>query len=155
MRRPERSRRRARRVDGGMVAQAVAVQAPELLDRLILAGSGPAGGPGLVDMTRVTAAAVLTFNDPKTLLFFTRTPAGKTAARQYPARLEERASAHDKSLTPRAYRVQLAAMHRWGCRRPLTFRRSPPQSSSSTATATGWCRRGMPWRWPGSCRLRR
>ena len=68
---------------GGMVAQAIAVQAPELIDRLILAGSGPAGGPRLTDMTRITITtvlrAVITFNDPKALLFFTRTPAGKEA----------------------------------------------------------------------------
>ena len=66
---------------GGMVAQAIAEQAPELIDRLILAGSGPAGGPGLTDMTGIIVTTVLravfTFNDPKALLFFTRTPAGK------------------------------------------------------------------------------
>jgi pimeloyl-ACP methyl ester carboxylesterase len=144
---------------GGMVAQAVAVQAPELIDRLILAGSGPAGGPGLVDMTRVTVAAVLravlTFHDPRALLFFTRTPAGKQAACQYLARLKERTSGHDKSLTPRIYRAQLAACTGGACGSPLIFRRSPLRSSSSTATATGWCRRRMPRRWHGSCPLRR
>ncbi|GLI00143.1 alpha/beta fold hydrolase [Phytohabitans aurantiacus] len=44
---------------GGMVAQAIVAQAPELMERLVLAGSGPAGGPGLTDMTGVTVTTVL------------------------------------------------------------------------------------------------
>ena len=108
---------------GGMVAQAIAAQAPELIDRLILAGSGPAGGRRLTDMTRITIAtvlrAVITFQDPKTLLFFTRTPAGKKAAREFLARLKERAARRDRPVTPKVYRAQLAAVHRWGLQQPL------------------------------------
>lgn len=44
---------------GGMVAQAIVAQAPELMERLVLAGSGPAAGPGLTDMTGVTVTTVL------------------------------------------------------------------------------------------------
>lgn len=110
---------------GGMVAQAIASRAPELIDRLILAGSGPAGGPGLTDMTRVTISislrAVLTFQDPKALLFFTRTSAGKKAAREYLARLKERTAARDKAVTPRVYRAQLAAVRRWGTQQPAAL----------------------------------
>ena len=107
---------------GGMVAQAVAAHAPGLTDRLILVGSGPAGGPGLVDMTRVTVTTTLralaTFNDPKTLLFFTRTPTGKQAAHQYLGRLKERTAGRDKPVTPGVYRAQLAAVRRWGSQEP-------------------------------------
>lgn len=107
---------------GGMVAQAIAAQAPELIDRLILAGSGPAGGPRLTDMTRIAITtvlrAVITFQDPKTLLFFTRTRAGKTAAREYLARLKERTAGRDRPVTPTVYRAQLAAVHGWGLQQP-------------------------------------
>lgn len=107
---------------GGMVAQAIVAQAPELIDRLILAGSGPAGGPLLTDMTRITITtvlrAVITFQDPKTLLFFTRTAAGKKAAREYLARLKERPAGRDRLVTPRVYRAQLAAVHQWGLQQP-------------------------------------
>ena len=110
---------------GGMVAQAIASRAPELIDRLILAGSGPAGGPRLTEMTRVTIAtvlrAVLTFQDPKALLFFTRTSAGKKAAREYLARLKERTAGRDKAVTPRVYRAQLAAVRRWGMQQPAAL----------------------------------
>ena len=107
---------------GGMVAQAIATQAPELIDRLVLAGSGPAGGPGLRGMTGVTMTtvlrAVVTVNDPKTLLFFTRTPAGKKAAREYLARLKERTTGRDAAVTPAVYRAQLASVHQWGLQEP-------------------------------------
>lgn len=107
---------------GGMVAQAVAAQAPELVDRLILAATGPAGGPGLTGMTRVAVRAVLravlTFNDPKTLLFFTRSKVEKSAAHQYIARLKDRVVGRDDAITPAVYRAQLSAVHAWGAQAP-------------------------------------
>jgi pimeloyl-ACP methyl ester carboxylesterase len=107
----------------GMVAQAVAARAPELVGRLILSSTGPAGGPGLERVTRVTLATVLravaTFQDPKTLLFFNRTAAGKTAASDYLMRLKERTIQRDRPVTPVAVRAQLAAVHRWALRTPL------------------------------------
>lgn len=107
---------------GGMVAQAVLAQAPQLVDRLILAGSGPAGGPGLTDMTRVSLATTLraaaTFKDPKTLLFFTRTPVGRQAARAYLKRLKERTDGRDKAVAPGVLRAQFAAVQRWGRQEP-------------------------------------
>ncbi|MBO3731535.1 alpha/beta fold hydrolase [Glycomyces niveus] len=112
---------------GGMVAQAVIAQAPQLVDRLILAGSGPAGGPGLTDMTRVTIAgtlrAAIMFKDPKTLLFFTRTPAGRQAARAYLKRLKERTNGRDKAVTAGVFRAQLAAVHQWGAQAPADLSR--------------------------------
>lgn len=112
---------------GGMVAQAVLAQAPQLIDRLILAGSGPAGGPGLTDMTRVTLAntlrAAIMFKDPKTLLFFTRTPVGRQAARAYLKRLQERTNGRDKAVAPEVFRAQLAAVHQWGAQEPADLSR--------------------------------
>lgn len=59
---------------GGTVAQALLDRAPALVDRLILASSGPLGGPGLTAMTGVMVRGILrgaaTFTNPTTLLFF-------------------------------------------------------------------------------------
>lgn len=114
---------------GGMVAQALAAQAPGLIDRLILAGAGPAGGPGLAGMTRVfvttTARAVTTLQDPKTLLFFTRTATGKRAAQQYLARLKERTTDRERAVAAGVLRAQLAAVHRWGTQEPADLSASP------------------------------
>jgi pimeloyl-ACP methyl ester carboxylesterase len=103
---------------GGMVAQAVAVRAPHLVDRLVLASSGPTGGSGLARLPRVMVAgtlrALLTRKDPKEVLFFTRTPAGRSAAKAYLARLEERTTDRDAAVTLAVLRAQLGAVRRWG-----------------------------------------
>ena len=68
---------------GGGVAQMVALQAPELVRRMILAGTGPKGGGGIDEINRVAALAylkaALTWSDPRNFLFFPRTPEGKRA----------------------------------------------------------------------------
>lgn len=63
---------------------------------------------------RTTLRAAVTFEDPKALLFFTRTPASKQAAREYLARLAERRADRDQRVSPAVFRTQLAAVHRWG-----------------------------------------
>ena len=110
---------------GGMVAQAVAARAPRLIDRLILASAGPAGGPGLAALTGTAITtglrAALTLNDPKTPLFFTSTATGRRAARAYLARLKERTTERDKPVTPGTYRAQLTAVRRWGLQAPAEW----------------------------------
>src|SRR5437868_3983785 len=66
---------------GGFVAQVIAQKEPQLVRKIILAGTGPAGGEGIDNVTSVTIRdtikAVLTFKDPKYYLFFTKTATGK------------------------------------------------------------------------------
>ena len=103
---------------GGMVAQEVVRQAPELVDRLVLISSGPAGGPGLTEMTRVMVGgamrATLALTEPKAQLFFTRTAVGTKAARDYRARLRERVTDRDDRVGLGVLRAQLTAVHTWG-----------------------------------------
>jgi len=116
---------------GGMVAQVIAEQEPQLVRKLILAGTGPAGGPGIDKVTPITLLdtlkATLTFKDPKEYLFFTRTANGKATARQFTSRLKERTSDRDKPISLTAFRNQLKAIHGWGRQQPadLTVIRQP------------------------------
>lgn len=116
---------------GGMVAQVIAEQEPQLVRKLILAGTGPAGGPGIDKVTRITLLdtlkAMLTLKDPKEYLFFTRTANGKATARQFVSRLRERTGNHDKPVSVTAFRNQLKAVHAWGRQQPydLTVIRQP------------------------------
>lgn len=116
---------------GGMVAQVIAEQEPQLVRKLILAGTGPAGGPGIDKVTRITLLdtlkATLTLKDPKEYLFFTRTANGKAAARQFVNRLRERTGNRDKPVSVTAFRNQLKAVHAWGRQQPydLTVIRQP------------------------------
>src|SRR5215211_526257 len=57
---------------GGMIAQVIAQEEPRLVRKMILAGTGPAGGDGIDKVTRITyldtARGLLTRQDPKQLL---------------------------------------------------------------------------------------
>jgi pimeloyl-ACP methyl ester carboxylesterase len=112
---------------GGFVAQDVALKAPDLVRKLILAGTGPAGGPGIDRVSAVSwplmLEALLTLRDPKACLFFTRTPTGRKAARAFLGRLKERRRSRDKGPSPRAFLRQLQAIKAWGRQSPQDLAR--------------------------------
>lgn len=103
---------------GGGVAQMVALQAPGLVRRMILAGTGPRGGEGIDQILRIAAAAnvkaALTLKDSRNYLFFPRTPEGKRAAKDYFGRLEERTTGRDKRISLQARVAQLKAIRAAG-----------------------------------------
>jgi pimeloyl-ACP methyl ester carboxylesterase len=107
---------------GGMIAQVIAQQEPQLVRKMILAGTGPAGGEGIEKVARIsyldTARGLLTRRDHKEFLFFTRTPNGRRAGKEFLARLEERTDDRDKAISVRSFRAQLKAIHRWGQQEP-------------------------------------
>ena len=110
---------------GGMIAQVIAQEQPQLVRKMIIAGTGPAGGVGIDKVTRIsyldTARGLLTRQDPKQFLFFTRTPNGIRAGKEFLARLEERTNDRDKAITVRAFRAQLKAIHQWGLEKPANL----------------------------------
>ena len=107
---------------GGMIAQVMAQQHPQLVRKMIIAGTGPAGGEGIDKVTRITyldtARGLLARQDPKQFLFFTRTANGRRAGKQFLARLKERTNDRDKAISVRSFRAQLTAIHRWGQQKP-------------------------------------
>jgi pimeloyl-ACP methyl ester carboxylesterase len=107
---------------GGMIAQVIAVREPRLVRKLILAGTGPAGGEGIKNVTKLshldTVRGVFTLQDPKQFLFFTRTANGRRAGKEFLSRLKERTENRDKAISIRAYLTQLKAIHRWGLDAP-------------------------------------
>jgi pimeloyl-ACP methyl ester carboxylesterase len=107
---------------GGMIAQVIAQQEPQLVRKMIIAGTGPAGGEGIERVTRISyvdiARGLLTRQDPKQFLFFTRTQNGRRAGKEFLARLEERTNDRDKAISVRSFRAQLKAIHRWGRQQP-------------------------------------
>src|SRR5213596_3027580 len=100
---------------GGMIAQVIAQQEPQLVRRMILAGTGPAGGEGIDKVTRIslldTARGLITRQDPKQFLFFTRTPNGRAAGKEFLTRLKERTDGRDKAISVGSFRAQLKAIH--------------------------------------------
>ncbi|MGD9934350.1 MAG: alpha/beta fold hydrolase [Dehalococcoidia bacterium] len=103
---------------GGMVAQALLVKHPELVRKLILTGTGPAGGKDIDKVAGTTywdmLRAALTRSDPKEFLFFNRNATGKAAARAFVRRLKERTVDRDAKIALKAFRTQLTAIQKWG-----------------------------------------
>lgn len=107
---------------GGFVAQDIAIKAPALVRKLILTGTGPAGGEGIDRVGAVSwpliLKGLLTLRDPKFYLFFTSTANGRRAASDFLKRLKERKTGRDKEPTPRAFLRQLKAIKDWGRQAP-------------------------------------
>jgi len=103
---------------GGFVAQQIVLTEPKLVRKLILAGTGPAGGEGIDKVTPLTVVdmikGALTLRDPKYYLFFTTTPNGHRAANAFLVRLKERRTNRDKAISLSAFRAQLKAIKAYG-----------------------------------------
>ena len=107
---------------GGMIAQEIVLKEPQLVGKMILAGTGPAGGKGISSVAGVTVYDMLrgffTRQDAKQFLFFTRTPSGIEAGKAFLARLKERSENRDKEISVTAFMAQLTALRVWGSKKP-------------------------------------
>mgnify|MGYP002661480343 FL=1 len=103
---------------GGMIAQELLELEPTLIRKVILTGTGPRGGKGIENVTKISnqdlVRAIFTLKDVKTYLFFTRTLNGKRKAKEFLARIKERKHNRDKMISLKGYRTQLKANNRWG-----------------------------------------
>lgn len=107
---------------GGAVAQLIALRAPDLVRRMVLAGTGPRGGGGIWKMPFIVgsayAKAFATRKDPRHFLFFPRTKEGQAAAKEYFARLAERTEDLDRPISRQAGLAQLRAITAAGLHAP-------------------------------------
>jgi pimeloyl-ACP methyl ester carboxylesterase len=98
---------------GGMIAQQLALEHPELVGRLILLGTGPRGGEGMT-FTELTPDEQA---DPVAFLlaaFFSPSEASQAAGHQYLKRLESRKNDLDQPVSRDSAVAQLAAIREWG-----------------------------------------
>ena len=107
---------------GGMVAQEIVLKEPELVRKMVIAGTGPAGGEGISSVTWVTfydmLRGLITGQDAKQFLFFTRTPGGIEAGKAFLERLKERTENRDTEISVSAFLAQLQALYTWGQKEP-------------------------------------
>jgi len=107
---------------GGFVVQDIVRQTPGLVRKVILTGTGPAGGEGIEKVGPVSwpliIKGVLTLRDPKFYLFFTSTANGRRAAKAFLERLQERKTDRDKPIRTAAFLRQLKAIKAWGTQAP-------------------------------------
>ena len=98
---------------GGMIAQQLALDHPDLVRRLILLGTAPRGGEGLT-FTELSSEEQ---TDPVAFLlgaFFSPSEASQEAGREYLKRLESRKEDRDLPVSRNSVVAQLAAIREWG-----------------------------------------
>src|ERR1700738_2508356 len=103
---------------GGMVAQQVALDAPELVRRILLAGTGPSGGEGMQEFTPEVLDIVNRPNSTpqeRTLdLFFSKTPTSYAAGQAWLKRIAARKLDREPEAKPQVGEAQLVALAKWG-----------------------------------------
>jgi pimeloyl-ACP methyl ester carboxylesterase len=98
---------------GGMIAQQLGAEYPDLLRRIILLGTGPRGGEGMV----FDDLSVGELDDTSALLmkaFFTQSEASQASGRAYMERLKSRSTDRDAPVSKQSALAELAAIREWG-----------------------------------------
>lgn len=98
---------------GGMIAQQLAFQYPDMIRRMILLATGPRGGEGMT----FTELSPDELADPVALLmnaFFTPSKVSKAAGQAYIERLMLRIANRDAPVSMKAAGAQLEAIREWG-----------------------------------------
>src|SRR5258707_8303845 len=87
---------------GGMVAQEIALQAPDLVRRLVLVGTGPRGGEGIATLTPEAQEIFgATYHEPDHLwlrVHFTKSEKSQAAGREFLKRFRLRAENRDPEV---------------------------------------------------------
>lgn len=102
---------------GGFLAQDIALRRPELLRRIVLAGTGPEGGEG-VSMNRPELLAIFShtqmlMTDKLRTLFFPANDRAQQAAEAYIQRIKGRTADRDTAASAQVAMAQLQAMAGW------------------------------------------
>jgi pimeloyl-ACP methyl ester carboxylesterase len=102
---------------GGMVAQEVVQRRPDLVRRIVLAGTSPAGDAGPADTFAVLQDAMQNATaegkHPKHFLFFSPTATSQAAGDAFLARLDQRTQDRDTAATNEAIGAQVTALAKW------------------------------------------
>ena len=102
---------------GGMVAQEVVQRRPDLVRRIVLAGTSPAGDAGPADTFAVLQEAMQNATaegkHPKHFLFFSPTATSQAAGDAFLARLDQRTQDRDTAATNEAIGAQVTALAKW------------------------------------------
>lgn len=102
---------------GGFVAQQVTLGHPDLVRRVVLAGTGPQGGEGMDRFTpAVEAVATKEKSGPESLLFlfFEPTATSQAAGRAFLQRLGARTTDREEPSSLQTRDAQLKAIQAWG-----------------------------------------
>jgi pimeloyl-ACP methyl ester carboxylesterase len=106
---------------GGFVAQEITLQAPGLVRRLVLVGTGPRGGKGMATLTPEAQKIFGATYDPPDELWlkvhFTESEASRAAGRAFLKRFRRRTENRDPEVNEKVAPAQLEAIGKWGVQR--------------------------------------
>jgi len=110
---------------GGMVAQEIALQAPDLVRKLILLGTGPRGGQGMESLTQAAGRLFGAAYDPPEHVWlavqFSPSEAGQAAGREFLKRTHRRQEGRDPEVNDHVSPAQVEAMDKWGVQREGSY----------------------------------
>jgi pimeloyl-ACP methyl ester carboxylesterase len=102
----------------GMVAQEITLQAPDLVRKLILVGTGPRGGQGMASLTQVAQRIFGAAYDPPEHVWlaaqFSPSEAGQAAGKEFLKRKHLRQEGRDPEVNDKVSPAQVEAMDKWG-----------------------------------------
>src|SRR5689334_180255 len=103
---------------GGFVAQSIALRHPALVRKLILAGTGPQGAPGMGAWAPEVADRLVTLDQPGgeelMYVFYAHTPTSQGAGQASLGRIFQRQDGRDAGVTLEARDAQYRAVLAWG-----------------------------------------
>jgi pimeloyl-ACP methyl ester carboxylesterase len=110
---------------GGFVAQEIALQAPDLVKRLVLVGTGPRGGEAMATLTPEAQTIFgATYDDPDHLwlhVHFTQSEKSQTAGREFLKRFRLRSENRDPDVNGKVAPAQVEAIGKWGAPQEKAF----------------------------------
>src|SRR5712672_3468061 len=110
---------------GGMVAQEITLQAPDLVRRLIVDGTGPRGGQGMESLTQAAGRLFGATYDPPEHVWlavkFSPSDAGQAAGRAFLKRTHLHQEGRDPEVNDKVSPAQVEAMNKWGVQREGSY----------------------------------
>ena len=110
---------------GGFVAQEITLQAPELVRKLILVGTGPLGGQGMATLTPEAQEIFgASYDEPDDLwlhVHFTQSEKSRAAGREFLKRFRIRTENRDPEVNEKVAPAQIEAIGKWGAPQEKSF----------------------------------
>ncbi len=110
---------------GGFVAQEIALQAPDLVRRLVLVGTGPRGGQNMATLTPEAQQIFgATYKVPEEIwlkVHFTDSEASQAAGREFVERFLRRTENRDPEVNEKVAPAQIEAIGKWGVQRKGSY----------------------------------
>src|SRR5260370_14837082 len=110
---------------GGMVAQEITLQSPDLVRRLIVDGTGPRGGQGMESLTLAARRLFGAAYDPPENVWlavkFSPSAVGQAAGREFLKRTHLRQEGRDPEVNDKVSPAQVEAMDKWDVQREGSY----------------------------------